>query len=214
MDDYESSLQSMVRFAVEQTGAERGALLLKKGKKTELQIVSYLHCDEDSLDDIQEISSRIPRDAITETEPIIIENANQKQHRNRVHQDTLVPAEFTGHETRDLAEIQAAKQGRNRRAKGKLRPIECQKIRQPCKSALFVFAQGMIARCSRIGLEYLELLFCPPVLNVSQNRIHIIWLNLTGEGRHISSSLQNVLFKLRSTSLPGQPSLIDGRRFD
>jgi len=74
-DDYDEALLRMVKFAVEQTGAERGALLLKKTDRSELQVASYLHCDEDSLSDIQNISSRIPRDALAESQPIIIENA-------------------------------------------------------------------------------------------------------------------------------------------
>jgi len=92
-DDYDESLLRMVRFAVEQTGAERGALLLKRGDKSELQVVSYLHCDDDSLADIQVISSKIPRDALAKSQPIIIENAltdkRTKEYQSIIYHNIL-----------------------------------------------------------------------------------------------------------------------------
>ncbi|MGD8922993.1 MAG: protein kinase, partial [Candidatus Zixiibacteriota bacterium] len=44
IDRYADSLKAMVRFAVEATGAERGALLLKKEQSGKLQVVAYENC--------------------------------------------------------------------------------------------------------------------------------------------------------------------------
>ncbi|MDH3889483.1 MAG: sigma 54-interacting transcriptional regulator [candidate division Zixibacteria bacterium] len=93
IDDYEGSLRKMVGFAVEQTGAERGALLLKKSNKQALQVGAFLHCDEESLADIQAISSRIPQDAMNETKSIIIENAladpRTKEYQSIIYHNIL-----------------------------------------------------------------------------------------------------------------------------
>lgn len=75
MQDYEASLQRLVEFAVNETGAERGALLLKVGQTSDLYVAAYFNCDEGSLPDIQDISSSVPLDATRALEPLIIENA-------------------------------------------------------------------------------------------------------------------------------------------
>ncbi len=83
IDRYADSLKAMVRFAVEATGAERGALLLKKEQSGKLQVVAYENCDEDSLDDIESISSSIPLRVSSELEPLVIENALNDKRTNR-----------------------------------------------------------------------------------------------------------------------------------
>jgi len=72
---YEESLRRLVQFAVDETGAERGALLLKKAQSSDLKVASFINCDEDSLSDIQSISSSIPLKVSEDLHPLIIDNA-------------------------------------------------------------------------------------------------------------------------------------------
>jgi len=73
--DYDLSLRRLVEFAVNETGAERGALLLKSRQTDELYLESYFNCDDDSLGDIRDISSSVPLTTTKDLEPLVIENA-------------------------------------------------------------------------------------------------------------------------------------------
>ena len=75
MSDFGGSLDRLIQFAVEQTGAERGVLLLKSPTGSNLQVGSAVNCDEQSLSDVLQISSRLPQSAFEEASPIVIDNA-------------------------------------------------------------------------------------------------------------------------------------------
>ncbi|MEZ5359139.1 MAG: sigma 54-interacting transcriptional regulator [Candidatus Zixiibacteriota bacterium] len=73
--DYESALSNILQFAVNEAGAERGALLLYSGESNTLHIKSFMNCDNQSLSDISELSQNIPRMAALSSDPLIISNA-------------------------------------------------------------------------------------------------------------------------------------------
>lgn len=73
--DYRQSLEQVVKFAVDQTGAERGVLLLKSEQSGELSVAAFVNCDEDSLTDIRDFSSTIPLEVARSIDPLVIENA-------------------------------------------------------------------------------------------------------------------------------------------
>ncbi|MEW5994943.1 MAG: sigma-54-dependent Fis family transcriptional regulator, partial [Candidatus Zixiibacteriota bacterium] len=81
--DYRPALNRVLQFAVDETGAERGVLLLRADDKSELRIKAYVHCDRQSLDDIQDFSKSIPQSVAGNFDPLFIENARQdKRTRN------------------------------------------------------------------------------------------------------------------------------------
>ncbi len=90
---YDESLHRLVQFAVDETGAERGALLLKKAQSSELTVASFINCDEDSLSDIQSISSTIPSKVSEDLHPLIIDNAvadkRTRSFKSIVHHNIL-----------------------------------------------------------------------------------------------------------------------------
>ena len=73
--DYRESMRSLVAFAVEQTGAERGVLLLQSRDASELRVAASVNCDDASLEDIQDFSSSIPKMSLAELSPMIVEDA-------------------------------------------------------------------------------------------------------------------------------------------
>ncbi len=73
--DFGGSLDRLIQFAVDQTGAERGVLLLKSPTSPNLQVGSAVNCDEQSLSDVLQISSKLPQSAFEEALPIVIDNA-------------------------------------------------------------------------------------------------------------------------------------------
>jgi Nif-specific regulatory protein len=73
--DYEAALQRVVQYAVDETGAERGVLLLKPDDKSELQVKAFVECDKSSLADIRAFSRTIPQDVSKNLIPLVIENA-------------------------------------------------------------------------------------------------------------------------------------------
>lgn len=75
LSSYEKTLTSLIQFAVNETGAERGALLLRYDKKSDLQVKAYLNCDDESLKDIADFSHSVPEYAEQMGRPIIIDNA-------------------------------------------------------------------------------------------------------------------------------------------
>ena len=75
ISDYDKTLRRLIQFAVNETGAERGALLLKSDKNSELQVKSYINCDDESLKDIKDISRSVPQYAEKIGKPLIIDNA-------------------------------------------------------------------------------------------------------------------------------------------
>ncbi len=76
IDNYSDAVERMVRYVVEETGAERGVLvLLDKENPNEPSIEASFNCDEDSIEDISKISSNIPQAVFRKNEPLIIEDA-------------------------------------------------------------------------------------------------------------------------------------------
>ena len=73
--DYDKSLTRVVEFAVDQTGAERGVLLLKNQQSSELRVRAFVNCDEDSLRDVADFSSTIPQEVVKDPRPVVIDNA-------------------------------------------------------------------------------------------------------------------------------------------
>ncbi len=73
--DYQEALQKVVQYAVDETGAERGVLLLKADDKSDLQVKAFVDCDESSLIDIKHFSRALPRQVATDPKPLVIDNA-------------------------------------------------------------------------------------------------------------------------------------------
>jgi len=76
IDNYEFALSKIVKFAVDETGAERGVLLLKTEGSDELHIKSYFNCDdEESLKDIGDFSKSIVSSVAREISPLVVSDA-------------------------------------------------------------------------------------------------------------------------------------------
>jgi Nif-specific regulatory protein len=73
--DFQRAVDDVLKYAVIETGAERGVLLLRADETSELQVKSYVGCDEASLTDIKEFSRSIPEKVNSELVPLIIDNA-------------------------------------------------------------------------------------------------------------------------------------------
>jgi transcriptional regulator with GAF, ATPase, and Fis domain/serine/threonine protein kinase len=71
------ALNRLVEFAVEETGAERGVLLLKKGEAGQLRTEAQFACDENSIRDIERISSSLPSRALEASDTLIVDHAVQ-----------------------------------------------------------------------------------------------------------------------------------------
>lgn len=83
IDDYPDALNRLVQFALDETGAERGVLLLRQSHKTSLFIETAINVDGDSFEDIVDFSNKMPIDAMTDNSPLIVENAlNDKRTRD------------------------------------------------------------------------------------------------------------------------------------
>lgn len=80
--DYGSALEKIVKFAIEETGCERGALLLYSKDNEELHVKSYIECDSQSLADIKSLSRNIPKLSLDNISPLMIDNA-QKDPRTK-----------------------------------------------------------------------------------------------------------------------------------
>ncbi len=81
INDYETAVTKLLQFVVQETGAERGALLIASADNPKkLQIKSSINCDKASLKDIENISRSIPAHVSKQQKPLIIEDAlNHKQ---------------------------------------------------------------------------------------------------------------------------------------
>ncbi len=73
--DYDKALENLLSFAVNETGAERGVLLLKRKQSSDLKIKAYINCDDKSLGDIADFSNTIPEKVVESMEPLIIPDA-------------------------------------------------------------------------------------------------------------------------------------------
>ena len=78
IDDYEESVSNLVEFAVKETGAERGVLLLyPQGHNAKIE--AYYNIDNDSLKDVLDFSLSIPKQSIENLQPLIIDDATNNK---------------------------------------------------------------------------------------------------------------------------------------
>ena len=77
VDEYERSLNELVGYAVQMTGAERGVILLRSKNSTALNIKAAVGCDDDekSLADIRSFSESIPQNVAEALKPVLVDNA-------------------------------------------------------------------------------------------------------------------------------------------
>jgi len=102
VDQYETTLESIVQFAVEETGAERGALLLRSPDSAELQVKAFVNCDNASLRDIWNLSRNIPSLVTQEALPLVIDNALRDDRTkdlksivmHNIHSVVCIPIKF------------------------------------------------------------------------------------------------------------------------
>jgi Nif-specific regulatory protein len=75
IDDRDLSLSELVRYAVNETGAERGVLLLRADPQSQLMVKAVVNCDTNCLDDIRQFSNSIANAVAVQQTPLIIDNA-------------------------------------------------------------------------------------------------------------------------------------------
>jgi transcriptional regulator with GAF, ATPase, and Fis domain len=75
LDAPQDALNHIVEYAVLQTGAERGVLLVPAGGVDRLNIRANYNCDEPSLEDIRDFSTSVAESASKDETSVIIENA-------------------------------------------------------------------------------------------------------------------------------------------
>jgi Nif-specific regulatory protein len=80
---YRESLESLVSFAVEHTGAERGVLLLRKEQEAAMRAAASVNCDDQSRADIERFSSSIPGAVVRSAESLIVDNARSDDRTAR-----------------------------------------------------------------------------------------------------------------------------------
>ena len=75
VENYENALFKVVEFTVNETGAERGVLLLKVEGSDDLQIKSYYNCDRESLKDITDFSKSVISEVARDVAPLVVSDA-------------------------------------------------------------------------------------------------------------------------------------------
>lgn len=75
LEDYETTTSKLLTFAVEQTGAERAALLLATEGGADLRIESAIDCDKVSREDILTISRSVIKAVFEKNEALIVTDA-------------------------------------------------------------------------------------------------------------------------------------------
>ncbi|SYZ71896.1 hypothetical protein TRIP_C20011 [Candidatus Zixiibacteriota bacterium] len=83
IEDKEASILKLVNYAVKETGAERGVLLLRADEYSKLQVKAYANCDVKCLDDIAEFSNSIANTVATQEIPLLIDNAMEDSLTNK-----------------------------------------------------------------------------------------------------------------------------------
>jgi transcriptional regulator with GAF, ATPase, and Fis domain len=73
--DYGETARRLVQFAVDQSGAERGVLLLKNRQAPGFHVLASVDCDDASLMDISDFSTNIPAISLEDLEPLVVDNA-------------------------------------------------------------------------------------------------------------------------------------------
>ncbi len=77
IDDYDEALNKLVGYAISETGAERGAILLSSDDQSRLAVKSFVNCDPECLEDIRQFSQSVCRLVSQEMTPLIIDNAKE-----------------------------------------------------------------------------------------------------------------------------------------
>lgn len=75
IDNFENSLNRIIKFAISETGAERGAILFYSKDLDRLQLKAYMNCDDDSLADIETLSQSIPQTSVDRRQSLLISDA-------------------------------------------------------------------------------------------------------------------------------------------
>ncbi|MCK5126969.1 MAG: sigma 54-interacting transcriptional regulator [candidate division Zixibacteria bacterium] len=73
--DYHNAVLKILRFAINESGAERGALLLYSNDKESLHVKAFYNCDNKSLHDITALSKSISEMATINFDPLIVTDA-------------------------------------------------------------------------------------------------------------------------------------------
>ncbi len=80
---YEMALDKIIRFAVDETGAERGVLILCSKDSQDMRIKASVNCENADISDVLAISRSIPRTVAESIEPLMIDDATKdKQTKN------------------------------------------------------------------------------------------------------------------------------------
>lgn len=83
LGDYRKALDQLLRFAVDQIGAERGLLLLVRKDKRRLQPLATYNCDDRSTQEITDFSSSLSFESVDNDTPLFIENAMEDSRTNQ-----------------------------------------------------------------------------------------------------------------------------------
>jgi len=75
--NYETALEKIIQFAVDETGAERGVLILCARDSHEMRVKTSVNCDDSDISDVLAISRSIPRTVAESTKPLLIDDATQ-----------------------------------------------------------------------------------------------------------------------------------------
>ena len=75
IDRSKDSLIKLLQFALNETCAERAALLLKRKGSSQFYVAASLHCDQQSVNDITDISRSVTRQVLKGSGALVIENA-------------------------------------------------------------------------------------------------------------------------------------------
>lgn len=78
-EDYAVTTSKLLTFALEQTGAERAALLLATDGGADLRIESAIDCDQVSLEDIVTMSKSVMKSVFEKNEALIVTNAQTNE---------------------------------------------------------------------------------------------------------------------------------------
>jgi transcriptional regulator with GAF, ATPase, and Fis domain len=83
IDSYPDAIDQLIKFALQETGAERAVLLLRNEQNGMLYAESSVNVDDDSGRDIVDFSNRMPLEAMQSDAPLVIDNAvNDKRTKN------------------------------------------------------------------------------------------------------------------------------------
>jgi len=75
LDNYPNALESIVRFAVRATEAERGVLLTRESREAPLQVRAYVNFDPAALRDVQDFSRSVASTALNSGQPFMVGDA-------------------------------------------------------------------------------------------------------------------------------------------